>query len=173
MLKHLRAFSSSSVLSRPRLAFFINKLSEMRRPPTHPLVSLATPIISINLPRTLYRTRDLLFFRSRTIGTSRFAIAKTLRPRRNEYWTRFCRLDRNGIPAVSDAYADVFKTTGESGLTTAENSDARCREIAPRRRPCLLNKVTRGSGAASARYTKAQRRAIKRPSASSARPDEH
>ena len=64
-------------------------------------------------------------------------------------------------------YAHIFKTTNESGLTTAENSDVRsvmkshhCR----RRRPCLLNKITRGSPGAASGDTKAHRQVIKRPS---------
>lgn len=69
------------------------------------------------------------------------------------------------LPCALRAHIRIFKTTSESRLTTAENSDVvvKSHRRRRRRRPCLLNKVTRGSGAASG-DTKAHRRVIKRPS---------
>jgi hypothetical protein len=122
--------------------------------------------------RLLSRSRELLLencFRSAAQTTTR----RRRRRRGNRaFVSRACTawLDRKSSRALRP-HIRIFKTTSESGLTTAKNSDARCREIAShhrrrRRRPCLLNKVTRGSGAASG-DTKAHRLSNKTPFASS------
>lgn len=137
----ISASSSSSALrctSHLSPVFFISKLSEMRRPRTfrhgH---SASRPIISINLGE-LYRTPDSASFAREPLVTppeNCFRSAQTTTRRRRSNRAFVSR----GIDSITNSSVErdalrvhirIFKTTSESGLTTAENSDARCHEIA-------------------------------------------